>query len=138
MIKFLERYQLTAFILLVLALVGKLVMMKFLFIWGVIEAKLKGELNDYLASKAYIIDVEGNVTGKYFWNRFMRKPGGHGFGDPLECRSYAIGRNKRLKKDKRLSKVIDATLLESAETNHCEKAVINLDKKISNRLLNLN
>ena len=112
--------------------------MQFLFIYGCIVASYRWELRQYFRAKAYIIDVDGNVTGKYFWNHTMRKKGGYDFGDPIDSLSYAIGRNNRLRKETFFSEVIECTLLEPAETDHCEKAVLTLNKKITNRILYLN
>lgn len=108
-------------------------MMQFLFAWGCVEASLRWELRAYFRSKAYIIDVDGNVTGKYFWNRTLKKKGGHSFGDPVESISYALGRNIRLNKESLVGDVINHYLLESVEKNHCEIAIKTLDNKIQKR-----
>lgn len=138
MIQFLKKYKLTEFALLLVAILGRVLLMKLLFIIGIIVASCKWELNKYMRSKAYIIDVEANVTGKHTWNLLLRKKGGHDFGDPVESMSYAIGRNNRKRKETLTSEIIEDLLLESSEADHCEKAVQFLDKKLADRLLNYN
>jgi hypothetical protein len=137
-IRFLKKYKLTDFALLLVAFIAKKLIMQFLFLWGCVEASCRWELRQYFRAKAYIIDVDGNVTGKYFWNRVLKKKGGHSFGDPLESMSYAIGQNMRLRKDTLTSDVINHYLLEASEKNHCEIAIKTLDNKIRKRILNLN
>ena len=137
-IRFLNKYLLTEFALLVVALFGRFIFMRLFFIYGCIRSITKWELRKYLKSCAYITDVEGNVKGKYILNDTMRKKGGHDFGDPIESISYAIGRNNRLKLQTNFSKQVEGLLLESSEKNHCEKAVKNLDNQLLNRLMYLN
>jgi hypothetical protein len=138
LVRFLNKYLLTEFVLLVIALVARFIFMRIFFIYGVVRSISKWELRKYFRACAYITDVEGNVKGQYILNDTMRKRGGHDFGDPLESISYAIGRNNRLEKQTWFSKKVERILLESAEKNHCDNAVRNLDNQLLNRIMYLN
>jgi hypothetical protein len=111
--------------------------MRLFFFVGIIVSSCKWELRKYLHSCSYITDVEGNVKGKYVLNFFLRKKGGHDFGDPIESISYAIGRNVRINRNTEFSELVERGL-ESCEKNHCENAIKFLDNKLINHVMYLN
>lgn len=127
---FLKKHTLIEVTLLFLAHIGRMLLMKFLFLYGCVVALYKWELRTYLKSKAYIIDVEGNVTGKYFFNHTMRKKGGNDFGSPFRSISCETGYNIIFGTDTQFSQLVDKTLLESSEKDHCLKAVEIYEEKI--------
>lgn len=137
-IRFLKKYALTEFLLLIISIILEFLLSVILGALNYTLAACNWELRKYMLERAYINDVEGNVKFQYTLNLWMVKPGGEQFGDPFQSLSYVIGRNIQKQKQKRLSKIIDKYILEPAEENHSLKAVDKYEAKIlreANRIL---
>lgn len=81
--------------------------------------------NDWLKWKlelAIIIDIYGNVLGKYFWKAILIKKDGYKFGNPKETISSALGKNK-LKGALTKSGKILCFILDTLDPNHCIKSI---------------
>lgn len=130
LIRFLKKYALTEFLLLLVSMVLEFILSVILGALNYFLAACNWELRKYMLARAYINDVEGNVKFQYTLNRWMVKPGGEKFGNPFHSLSYVIGRNIIKAKQKWLSEKIDKYILESSEPNHSRLAVQNYEKRI--------
>lgn len=109
------------FILFIVARLLELILIPIFIVWGIIESIIIKKLGDYFKSLALIIDVMGNVFGKYMMNRLLITKEGYSFGSRFETISYVLGKNKKLNTLTKLG-IFIGKILNKIDKNHLEKA----------------
>ncbi len=110
------------FLLLVIAWALKIILSPILLIYGLFMAIFKCELGKYLKSLAIILDVFGNVLGKYLFDDILKERIGYAFGNRLDTISYALGKNKENDTLSKFGRFM-GKILNLLDKNHLEKAI---------------
>ena len=111
------------FFLFIISSVLKIVLSPFLYLYGVIVALRRNELDAWSKQLALAKDQYGNGLGKYVFNHTLITDDSiHLFGNIDETISSVIGKNKKAGTLTRSGKFVDK-ILEIIDENHSIKSI---------------